>query len=96
MPFKLIIELSDRDLRHFRRELRHAREAVGIADDEEIDIAGKLVARAIQRCFGRFDHFFVRGVGPAKGDVLPDGGGEKGGLLLVVWLLYFCIYKLKN
>jgi len=36
MPFKLIIELSDRDLRHFRRELRHAREAVGIADDEEI------------------------------------------------------------
>lgn len=36
MPFKLTIELSDRDLRHFRRELRRAREAVGIADDEEI------------------------------------------------------------
>jgi uncharacterized membrane protein YkvA (DUF1232 family) len=36
MPFKLIIELSDRDLRHFRRELRRARESVGIADDEEI------------------------------------------------------------
>ena len=36
MPFKLIIELSNRDLRHFRRELRRAREAVSIADDEEI------------------------------------------------------------
>jgi len=36
MPFKLTIELSNRDLRHFRRELRRAREAVSIADDEEI------------------------------------------------------------
>jgi len=36
MPFKLTIELSSRDLRHFRRELRQAREAVSIADDEEI------------------------------------------------------------
>ena len=36
MPFKLTIELSSRDLRHFRRELRRAREAVSIADDEEI------------------------------------------------------------
>jgi uncharacterized membrane protein YkvA (DUF1232 family) len=36
MTFKLTIELSNRDLRHFRRELRRAREAVSIADDEEI------------------------------------------------------------
>jgi len=36
MPFKLTIELSERDLRHFRRELRRAHEAVSIADDEEI------------------------------------------------------------
>lgn len=36
MTFKLTIELSDRDLRHFRRELRRTREAVSIADDEEI------------------------------------------------------------
>jgi uncharacterized membrane protein YkvA (DUF1232 family) len=36
MPYKLTIELSDRDLRHFRRELQRAREAVRIADDEEI------------------------------------------------------------
>jgi uncharacterized membrane protein YkvA (DUF1232 family) len=36
MAYKLTIELSERDLRHFRRELRRAREAVGIADDEEI------------------------------------------------------------
>jgi uncharacterized membrane protein YkvA (DUF1232 family) len=36
MPYKLTIELSDRDLRHFRRELKKARDAVQIADDEEI------------------------------------------------------------
>jgi len=36
MTFKLIIELSNRDLRHFRRELKRAREAVRIADDDEI------------------------------------------------------------
>jgi uncharacterized membrane protein YkvA (DUF1232 family) len=36
MPFKLTIELSDRDLRHFRRELKKTRESVQIADDEEI------------------------------------------------------------
>jgi uncharacterized membrane protein YkvA (DUF1232 family) len=36
MPYKLTIELSDRDLRHFRRELKKARAAVQIADDEEI------------------------------------------------------------
>ena len=36
MPFKLTIELSDRDLRHFRRELQRTRQSVSIADDEEI------------------------------------------------------------
>jgi len=36
MPYKLTIELSDRDLRHFRRELKKARDSVQIADDEEI------------------------------------------------------------
>jgi uncharacterized membrane protein YkvA (DUF1232 family) len=36
MTFKLTIELSDRDLRHFRRELKRAHEAVRSADDEEI------------------------------------------------------------
>lgn len=45
MTYKLTIELSDRDLRHFRRELRRAREAVGIADDDEIlGAASDLVA----------------------------------------------------
>lgn len=45
MPFKLTIELSNRDLRHFRRELQRARAAVGIADDEEIlAAAAELVA----------------------------------------------------
>jgi uncharacterized membrane protein YkvA (DUF1232 family) len=36
MPFKLTIELSDRDLRHFQRELRKAHASVRSADDEEI------------------------------------------------------------
>ena len=45
MPYKLTIELSDRDLSHFRRELRRTREAVGIADDEDIlSAAADLVA----------------------------------------------------
>lgn len=49
MPFKLTIELSDRDLRHFRRELRRAREAVGIADDEEILAAAADLVQALLR-----------------------------------------------
>ncbi len=45
MAYKLTIELSDRDLKHFRRELRLARESVGIADDDEIlGAAAELVA----------------------------------------------------
>ena len=49
MPYKLIIELSDRDLRHFRRELRRAREAVGIADDDEILGAAADLLDTLQR-----------------------------------------------
>ena len=46
MPYKLTIELSDRDLRHFRRELQRSRESVRIADDEEIlGAASEFVAR---------------------------------------------------
>jgi uncharacterized membrane protein YkvA (DUF1232 family) len=49
MPYKLIIELSDADLRQFRRELNKSRKAVGIADDAEIlsaatDFIGKMRA----------------------------------------------------
>jgi uncharacterized membrane protein YkvA (DUF1232 family) len=36
MPYTLTIALSDRDLRHFRRELKKARDSVQIADDEDI------------------------------------------------------------
>jgi uncharacterized membrane protein YkvA (DUF1232 family) len=36
MAYKLTIELSERDLKHFRRELLRARASVSIADDEEI------------------------------------------------------------
>lgn len=49
MPYKLTIELSDRDLRHFRRELRRAREAVGIADDEEILGAAADLVQSMRR-----------------------------------------------
>jgi uncharacterized membrane protein YkvA (DUF1232 family) len=45
MVCKISIELSERDLRHFRRELAKARKAVRIADDEEIlSAASDLVA----------------------------------------------------
>ncbi|HSN71692.1 MAG TPA: YkvA family protein [Steroidobacteraceae bacterium] len=36
MAYKLVIELSERDLLHFQREMRRAREAVRIAEDDEI------------------------------------------------------------
>jgi len=36
MPYNITIKLSDRDLRHFRRELLKARESVQIAEDDEI------------------------------------------------------------
>jgi uncharacterized membrane protein YkvA (DUF1232 family) len=48
MPFKLTIELSDRDLRHFRRELKRAREAVEIADDDEILAATADLVKALR------------------------------------------------
>jgi uncharacterized membrane protein YkvA (DUF1232 family) len=41
MAFRISIELSERDLRHFRRELGKARKAVRIADDDEILSAAK-------------------------------------------------------
>jgi uncharacterized membrane protein YkvA (DUF1232 family) len=50
MTFKLTIELSDRDLRHFRRELQRAHAAVRSADDEDILAAATdLVATLRQR-----------------------------------------------
>jgi uncharacterized membrane protein YkvA (DUF1232 family) len=48
MPYKLTIELSDRDLRHFRRELKKARDSVQIADDEEILGAAADMVKAMQ------------------------------------------------
>jgi len=41
MTYRLTIELSDRDLRHFQRELRKAHAAVRVADDEEIIAAAE-------------------------------------------------------
>jgi uncharacterized membrane protein YkvA (DUF1232 family) len=45
----MTIELSDRDLRHFRRELKKARESVQIADDEEILAAAVDLVAAMKR-----------------------------------------------
>jgi uncharacterized membrane protein YkvA (DUF1232 family) len=49
VPYKLTIELSDSDLRHFRRELKRARDAVGIADDEEILGAAAELVQTMRR-----------------------------------------------
>ena len=48
MPYKLTIKLSDRDLVHFRRELYKAREAVGIAEDDEILAAAGDVVKVLR------------------------------------------------
>jgi len=49
MPYKMTIELSDRDLRHFRRELHKTRASVEIADDEEILAAAVDLVTAMRR-----------------------------------------------
>jgi len=49
MPFKLTITLSNRDLRHFRRELKRARESISIADDEEILAAAADLVATLRR-----------------------------------------------
>lgn len=48
MAFRITIELSQRDLRHFRRELHKARAAVRIADDEEIVSAARELAASLK------------------------------------------------
>jgi uncharacterized membrane protein YkvA (DUF1232 family) len=48
MTYRITIDLSDRDLRHFRRELRRARESVSIADDEEILSAATELVRTMR------------------------------------------------
>jgi uncharacterized membrane protein YkvA (DUF1232 family) len=45
MTYKLVIELSERDLRHFRREMRRARDSVRIAEDDEIIRASRDLLR---------------------------------------------------
>ena len=48
MAFRISIELSERDLRHFRRALGQARDAVRIADEEEILSAAKDLAASLR------------------------------------------------
>jgi uncharacterized membrane protein YkvA (DUF1232 family) len=49
MPYKITIELTDRDLRHFRRELKRSRASVGIADDDEIFGAAAELVQTLKR-----------------------------------------------
>jgi uncharacterized membrane protein YkvA (DUF1232 family) len=49
MPYKITIKFTDRDLRHFRRELKRSRASVGIADDEEILGAAAELVQALRR-----------------------------------------------
>ena len=48
MAFRITIDLSESDLRHFRRELDKARDAVRIADDEEILSAARDLAASLK------------------------------------------------
>ncbi len=48
MPYKLTITLSERDLRLFRRQLQKARDAVEIAEDEEILAAARDLVTAMR------------------------------------------------
>ena len=48
MAFRITIELSERDLRQFRRELDRARDSVRIADDEEILSAARDLAASLR------------------------------------------------
>ncbi len=45
---KIVFELSDRDLAHFRKEMRRAREAVRSADDGEIIAAARDVLDSVR------------------------------------------------
>lgn len=49
MTFKLTIQLSERDLRHFRRELQRAHAAVRSADDEDILAAATDLVATLRR-----------------------------------------------
>ncbi len=74
MSYKLTIELSDRDLKHFRRELRRARESVGIADDEEIlGAAAELVTQLRRSRPARLRHGPAREAGNAARDAVRRG-----------------------
>lgn len=79
MTLRISIEFSERDLRHFRRELRRARASVGVADDEEILAAARDLAGSIGRAklpdflAGRFDklHDLIEMVADADWSLAP-------------------------
>jgi uncharacterized membrane protein YkvA (DUF1232 family) len=48
MAFRITIDLSERDLRHFRQELDRARDSVRIADDDEILSAAKDIVASMR------------------------------------------------
>ncbi len=48
MSLRVTFEVSDRDLKHFRREMKRAKESVRIAEDDEIIRAAELVLNEIR------------------------------------------------
>jgi uncharacterized membrane protein YkvA (DUF1232 family) len=93
MAFRITIELSERDLRHFRRELGKAREAVRIADDEEILSAAQELIASFRA--SRLPDFVTERFGKLRTllDMLTDadwklGDRERGPVLAA--LAYLC------
>jgi uncharacterized membrane protein YkvA (DUF1232 family) len=93
MAFRIKIELSERDLRHFRRELGKAREAVRIADDEEILSAAQELIASFRA--SRLPDFVTERFGKLRTllDMLTDadwklGDRERGPVLAA--LAYLC------
>jgi uncharacterized membrane protein YkvA (DUF1232 family) len=93
MPYKITIKFTDRDLRHFRRELKRSRASVGIADDEEILGAAAELVRALRR--SRLPDFITERLGKLTTlhAMLTDGDwklrdGERSPVLAA--LAYVC------
>ena len=55
MSMKVSFEISERDLKHFRREMKKARDAVRIADDEDIIFAAEEILSEVKG--GPVPHF---------------------------------------
>ena len=93
MAFSITIELSERDLRHFRRELAKAHDSVRIADDEDILSAARELAASLRS--SNLPDFVTRRFGKLETllQMVTDadwtlGGKERGPVLAA--LAYLC------